>query len=204
MAPLSGNELCFVADTDAEPTNTFTAGQIVTNQVKLYDLSGAERHRRGEQLRRQDPVQPARPDIAGEFNVDHQRRRAGAETGRGTKGSNLNPAGTMKYIADGQYFAFDVITTNANWDVNTLGDSTFYRATVTVTPKPACTRSTVGTGAVRLDRAVAAPTPAIDDVGGDETLGARRPRCKTHKHTQTAGNPLIVLILCHPSGAVFD
>jgi autotransporter-associated beta strand protein len=152
MAPLSGNDLCFVADTDAEPTNTFTAGQIVTNQVKLYNLSGA------------DVTGEASTNVVVKilFSLRNQTSPASStlitnvvalvpKVGRGTKGSNLNPAGTMKYIADGQYFAFDVITTNANWDVNTLGDSTFYRATVTVTPKPACTKSTVGTGAVRLE-----------------------------------------------------
>jgi PKD repeat protein len=146
MAPVSGNGLCFISDTDAEPTNTFAVGQIVTNQVKLFDLNDDEVTAGMSNavvkiqfsLRNQDT--PTSSSLI--TNVTPLVPRLG----RGTKGTNLRPVGTMKYITNGNYFAFDVITTN--WVANTV--SNFYRATVTVTPKPSCTKSTVGTGAVRL------------------------------------------------------
>jgi hypothetical protein len=41
------------------------------------------------------------------------------------------PAGTMKYVASGNYFEFDASTTG--WKTNILGTTQYYRAQVTVT-----------------------------------------------------------------------
>jgi hypothetical protein len=152
LAPVNGNDLCLIADTDAEPTNTFTVGEVVTNQVKVFDLNNADvtAEMTGGvvtiQFSLRDQVSPTSSTLI--TNVTPLVPRLG----RGTKGTDLKPVGKMKYIPGGNYFEFDVITTNANWNANTLGDSTFYRATVTVTPpKPFCTPRIVGTGAVRLE-----------------------------------------------------
>ena len=164
MAPMTSSDLCFVTDTDAEPTNIIVAGQIFTNQVKLYDLNATD-----------VTAQMSNAVVTIQFSSRNQNTSTSSSLitnitplvprlGRGTKGTDLKPVGTMKYIPAGNYFAFDVITTNASWLAGTATNAHYFRTTVTVTPKLLCTKSIVGTGQLRLETAAImiskAPMPA--------------------------------------------
>jgi hypothetical protein len=130
--------------------NFFTVGDIVTNQLKLFDLDGVDVTALASNtavvkilFSLRDQISPTSTTLISNVVATV------ATKGRGISGSVVSPSGTMKYIPVGNYFAFDANT--AGWDANTVGNSHYYRATVTVTPKTGCTKVTVGTGAVRLE-----------------------------------------------------
>jgi hypothetical protein len=164
VAPLGGDNLCFVDDSSASPANTINAGVVLVNKVKLFDLNDNDvtaEYQLGVvtiafDLRNQDT--PSSSSLIRTVVPVVPKAAKNTPAYIGKSGTALKPFGTMVYQAGGQYFEVDCSTYTTNavagaaWIAGTTTNSNFYRATVTVTPpKPFCTKSVVGTGAVRFE-----------------------------------------------------
>ena len=165
QSPLSGDNLCFVSDADSGPVTTINAGDVLHNIVKLYDLNDTDvtsDYALGVVnitfvLRNQDS--PASSSVIS-TNVPVVPKAAKLQPLYiGKAGTALKPIGTMVYVGGPtNAFVFDCNTMATNlvvgaaWTTNTVSDTKFIRATVTVIPpKPFCTKSVVGTGALRIE-----------------------------------------------------
>jgi hypothetical protein len=153
IAPFANNtNSCRVVQTTPQLDNFFTVGNVLTNRVKLYDLSGADvtasvSNKVGVKILFQFLNQDSSTTATFVSNIV-----ALAQTGgNGTSGTAVKTAGTMVYTNDlGGYFKFHAMTTN-EWSSGTTGNTRFFSAVVTVTNTTVCGIITNGIGDAKFE-----------------------------------------------------
>jgi hypothetical protein len=145
LAPLTNSATCLMAESSAEPTNSFKVTGTLTNRVEFLTIGGSN----------VTASVSNSVSVSILFSLNNQTNSTGfalvsnvvavvASGGKGTAGTSAHPAGRMTYVAGSNWFEFDANTTG--WITNTLHTSQFYLGLVTTTHTNICTTTTNGYG----------------------------------------------------------